>query len=86
MCRVKRGSLRSGGRCNNRRIKWKNDLEIENLGNFRLKILGILRCGAIKHKWISLNLQTKAFYKSARIAKILNKQRWRLGATDTWKG
>ena len=50
MCRVKRGSLRSGGRCNNRRIKWKNDFKIENLGNFRLKILGFLKCRAIKHK------------------------------------
>ena len=46
----RRGSLRSGGRCNNRRIKWKNDFKIENLGNFRLKILGFLKCGAIKHK------------------------------------
>ena len=50
MCRVKRDSLRSGGKCNNRRIKWKNDLKIENFGNFRLKILGILKCRAIKHK------------------------------------
>lgn len=52
----------------------------------RLKILGILMRMAIKHKLISLYLQTKAFYKSARIAKILNGQQWRLGATGIWKG
>ena len=38
------------------------------------------------HKLISLYLQTKAFYKSARIAKILNEKQWRLGVTGIWKG
>lgn len=37
MCRVKRGTLRSGGRCNNRRIKRRNRPKIENLGNLEEK-------------------------------------------------
>ena len=50
-----------------------------------MKILGILGRRAIKHKLISLYLQTKTFYKSARIAKILNEQQWRLGVTGEWQ-
>ena len=42
MCRVKRGTLRSGDGVIEGRIIVKNGLTIENLGNFRLKILGIL--------------------------------------------
>lgn len=60
------------------RIISMSETGIENPGN--------LRCKAIKHKLISLYLQTKAFYESARIAKILNGQQWRLGATGIWKG
>ena len=41
MCRVKRGTLRSGDGVIEGRIIVKNGLTIENLGNFRLKILGI---------------------------------------------
>ena len=33
MCRAGRGTLRSGGRCNNGRVKRKNGLKIENLGS-----------------------------------------------------
>ena len=54
------------------RIISMSETGIENSGKFELKILEILMRRAIKHKLISLYLQTKAFYKIARIAKILN--------------
>jgi len=56
------------------RIISMSETGIENSGKFELKILEILMRRAIKHKLISLYLQTKAFYKIARIAKILNEQ------------
>lgn len=37
-------------------------------------------------KLFSLYLQIKAFYKTARIAKLLNEKQWKLGATGIWKG
>ena len=56
------------------RIISMSETGIENSGKFGLKILEILMRKAIKHKLISLYLRTKAFYKIARIAKILNEQ------------
>ena len=50
------------------------------------KNLGAFDRDTIKERLFSLYLQTGAFYKSARIAKILNEQQWRLGATGIWKG
>ena len=50
MCRVKRGTLRSGDGVIEGRIIVKNGLTIENLGNFRLKILGIFV--SLHSKWM----------------------------------
>lgn len=64
------------------RGEWSNVSREARLFTERGKwILGFLRSRAIKHILISLYMQTKSFYKIARIAIILNDGQWIIYAT-----